>query len=126
MKGNNFLKKGCFVKIIIVLTVLIALVLFLVQNYFDELILKPGEKLIKGFVFEGINREMKNVKETPEKDSLRVLMDNFVHSRIKNKKEININGEEMEKLVDSAKLIFADSLITADELEKIKKLFESQ
>lgn len=120
------MKKGCFVKIIIVLTVLIALVLFLVQNYFDEFILKPGEKLIKGFVFEGINREMKNVKETPEKDSLRVLMDNFVHSRIKNKKEININGEEMEKLVDSAKLIFADSLITADELEKIKKLFESQ
>ncbi len=119
------MKKGCFVKIIIALTVLIAVVLFLVQNYFDEFILKPGEKLIKGVVFEGFNREMKNVKETPEKDSLRVLMDNFVHSRIKNKKEISINGEEMEKLVDSAKIIFADSLITADELEKIKKLFES-
>jgi hypothetical protein len=120
------LKKGCFVKIIIVLTVLIAVVLFLAQNYFDELILRPGEKLIKGFVFKGINREMRYVKETPEKDSLKVLMDNFVHNRLKNKKEISINGEEMKKLVDSVKIFFADSLITADELEKIKKLFESE
>jgi hypothetical protein len=120
------LKKGCFVKAVIIVTVLLAVVLFLLQNYFDELILKPGEKIIKGLVFKGVIKEMEHVKESPEKDSLRVLLDNFIQRKFKKKENININGEEINQLADSVKKAFADSMLSADELEKIKKLLESK
>lgn len=118
------MKKGCFVKIIIVLTIVLAVVLFLLQNYFDDIILKPGEKFIKGIVFNGLNKEMEDVKESPEKDSLRVLMDNFVHRKLTAHEEIKVNSEELESLIDSVKTAFEDSLVTWDEIDKIKKWFE--
>ncbi|HVO76274.1 MAG TPA: hypothetical protein VMT35_19790 [Ignavibacteriaceae bacterium] len=119
------MKKGCFIKTVIIFTVLIAAVLFLIQN-FPDIFLKPGEKFIKGLVFKGFTKELEHVKETPEKDSLKVLIDNFVHNRFKSKKNIEINSDEMEELVDSVKSTFADSLITPGELQNIKKLFESK
>jgi hypothetical protein len=119
-------KKGCFVKIIIVLTVLVAVILFLLQNYFDDLVLKPGEKFITGLMFDGLKREMEHVKETPEKDSLIALMDNFVHHKFKNKEQINLNGEKIEDLVDSVKTAFEDSVISREEIEKITELFENK
>lgn len=119
------MKKGCFVKAVIILTVLIAAVLFLIQN-FPDVFLKPGEKLIKGLMFKDFTKEMEHVRETPEKDSLRLYMNNFVHNKFKNKKNIEINGDEMKKIIDSVKIIFADSLISPAELQKIKTLFESE
>jgi len=118
-------KKGCFVKIIIVLTVIVAAALFLIQNYGDELIFKPGEKFIKSLVFKDVTRQLEYVRETPEKDSLKALLDNFIHARVRNKEEIKINSEEIESLVDSVEIFLKDSLITDNEIEKVKRLFDN-
>ncbi len=119
------MKKGCFVKIIIVLTVIVAAALFLIQNYGDELIFKPGEKFIKSLVFKDVTKQLEYVRETPEKDSLKALLDNFIHARVRNKEEIKINSEEIESLVDSVEIFLKDSLITDNEIEKVKRLFDN-
>ena len=76
------MKKGCFLKIIIILTILIAAILYVVENHFDDFIRKPGEKIIKDLVFKDVNREMEYVKNSPEKDSLKVMINSFIYNKI--------------------------------------------
>ena len=116
------MKKGCFLKIIIVLTILIAGVLYIFENHFDDFILKPGENIIKDLVFSDINKKMEFVRNTPEKDSLRILINQFVSDKLH--KEHKLDGGEIEKLIDSVSSVLNDSTISIDELDNLKSLFK--
>ena len=118
------MRKGCFLKIIITLTILIAVVLFIVENHFDDFIRKPGEKIIKDLVFKDVNREMEFVKNTPEKDSLKSLIDNFIYNKLH--KEHRINTEEIADLIDSVKMVLKDSVINSAEIGKLKLIFKKE
>ena len=115
------MKKGCFLKIIIILTVLIAAILYVVENHFDDFIRKPGEKIIKDLVFKDVNREMEYVKNSPEKDSLKVMINSFIYNKIH--KEHTLNTGEIEDIVDSVEEVLKDSAISPAELENLKSIF---
>ena len=115
------MKKGCFLKIIIILTILIAAILYVVENHFDDFIRKPGEKIIKDLVFKDVNREMEYVKNSPEKDSLKVMINSFIYNKIH--KEHSLNTGEIEDIVDSVKEVLKDSAISPAELENLKLIF---
>ena len=116
------MKKGCFLKIIIILTILIAAVLYIFENHFEDFILKPGENIIKDLVFTDINKKMEFVRNTPEKDSLKVLIDKFVSYKLH--KEHKLNSEEFKDLIDSVSGALNDSIISLDELDNLKSLFK--
>ena len=118
------MKKGCFLKIIIILTILIAVVLYVVENHFDDLIRKPGEKIIKDLVFKDVNREMEFVKSSPEKDSLKSLINSYVFEKIHN--EHRFNSSEIENLVDSVKAVLKDSTISSYELKHLNSIFKKE
>jgi uncharacterized protein (DUF2267 family) len=118
------MKKGCFLKIIIILTILIAAVLYVVENHFDDFIRKPGEKIIKDLVFKDVNREMEYVKNSPEKDSLKVMINSFIYNKIH--KEHKLNTGEIENIVDSVQEVLKDSIISAAELENLKSIFKKE
>ncbi len=116
------MKKGCFLKIIIILTIFIAVVLYIFENHFDDFILKPGENIIKDLVFNDINKKMEFVRNTPEKDSLKVLINRFVYNKLH--KEHKLNNEEFEDLIDSVSSALNDSVISINELDNLKSLFK--
>ena len=118
------MKKGCFLKIIIILTIFIAAILYIVENHFDDLIRKPGEKIIKDLVFKDVNREMEFVRNSPEKDSLKVLINNFIYDKIH--KEHKLNTKEIENMVDSVKEVLKDSTISPAELENLTSIFKKE
>jgi len=118
------MKKGCFLKIIIILTILIAAVLYVVENHFDDFIRNPGEKIIKDLVFKDVNREMEYVKNSPEKDSLKVMINSFIYNKIH--KEHKLNTGEIENIVDSVQEVLKDSTISAAELENLKSIFKKE
>jgi hypothetical protein len=115
------MKKGCFLKIVIIITILIAAILYIFENHFNDFILKPGENIIKDIVFKDINTKMKFVKATPEKDSLSVLINNFIHNKIH--KEHKLESKELEVLTDSVETVLRDSLVSRNELDHLKILF---
>ncbi len=118
------MKKGCFLKIIITLTIFIAAVLYIVENHFDDFIKKPGEKIIKDLVFKDVNREMEFVKNSPEKDSLKVLINNFVYNKIH--KEHRLNSGEIEDIIDSVEEVLKDSTISKVELKNLESIFKKE
>ena len=114
------MKKGCFIKIIIVLTIIIAAILYILQNHLDDVVINPGKKLISDLIVGGIDDELNYIKETPEKDSLRFLLKEYLKDKISKTKEINTS--DLNSLIDSIKVIVTDTLITKNDLNRIKEL----
>ena len=118
------MKKGCFLKVIIILTILIAAALYVLENHFDDFIRKPGEKIINDLVFNDVNREMEFVKNSPEKDSLKVLINSFIFNKIH--KEHRLSSGEIENIVDSIKSALKDSTISPVEIDNLKSIFKKE
>ena len=113
-------KKGCFLKIIIALTIIIAVILYIVQNHLDDVVINPAKKVISSFMVSGAFKHLTYIKETPEKDSLKILLKDYVKDKISKSK--SINTDDLDWLLDSIKVVATDSLITKDDLNKIKEL----
>lgn len=116
------MKKGCFLKVIIILTILTAAVLYIVQNHFDELILNPGKKIVKSIMMSGVEENLANVKENIEKDSTRFLIENYINNAFSEKNEINSN--EIEWIIDSLNFYIQDSIIDNSDFQKIKEIIK--
>jgi len=114
------MKKGCFIKIIIVLTIIIAAILYILQNHLDDVVINPGKKLISDLIVGGIDDELNCIRETPEKDSLRFLLKEYLKDKISKTKEINTG--DLNWIIDSIKVIVTDTLITQNNLNRIKEL----
>jgi len=114
------MKKGCFIKIIIVLTIIIAAILYILQNHLDDVVINPGKKLISDLIVGGIDDELNYIRETPEKDSLRFLLKEYLKDKITKTKEINTG--DLNWIIDSIKVIVTDTLITQNNLNRIKEL----
>jgi tRNA C32,U32 (ribose-2'-O)-methylase TrmJ len=113
------MKKGCFIQIIVVLTIVTAAVLYIVNNKFDEIIFNPSKSLI----VNQITKDLNYVKDTPEKDSLRSLITNYIN----NLKSIkSISKEPIEKFVDSLKVALQDSIIDKREYKNLSKILKSK
>ena len=91
------MKKGCFIKSIIILTILVAAVLYVVQNKFDDFILKPGKKFLLPVIKNDFNKKIEQINPSPERDSLIVLLNNYFVSLKKNK-NINKNDWIIKKI----------------------------
>ncbi len=113
-------KKGCFLKIIIALTIIIAAILYVIQNHLDDVVINPAKKVISDFMVSGAGNQLKFIKETPEKDSLRILLKNYVKDKISKTK--SLDTDDLDWLIDSIKVVVTDSLITKEDLNKIQEI----
>ena len=130
------MKKGCFLKSIIILTILLAAVLYLFEHHFDDLIIKPGKGILKDIALKKITKKFDHIKETPEKDSLKTLINDFVESKInkigidkdkKNTKDRNINiniDDDINKLMDSLNIYLNDNIVDKNDLKKITDILK--
>jgi hypothetical protein len=113
------MKKGCFIKMIIILTIFTAAVVYIIQNKFDEFVLNPGKKFLKEFTEEQINQELSHIKPSAEKDSLiNITKDFFGNSAISK----DFSPEKIDKIEEEFELVIRDSIIQPDELQKLKLL----
>ncbi len=117
------MKKGCFITAIAVTTIIIGAALYIFQNHFDSLVLKPGKKIIAGFVKDELREKLKFVKDSKEKMELKELVKKYSE----NPKVLEqFNQEDLEQLISEIKYAITDSVITKSELEKIKQIIESK
>jgi len=115
------LKKSCFLKFIIIFTIVLASILYLVQNKFDELFLEPGKKLVLSVIEENWNSELGYVNDSPEKDSLKTLLQFYI-SGIESTEFLS--DERAEAVINYLEQTFKDSLIDYEELSHINNLIK--
>jgi len=100
---------------------LVAAILYIIQNHLDDLV-KPGKKIIKDLVMSDIEDDFIYVKAGPEKDSLKIILENYLTEKLENADEIsdkdfNWLGVYLNKMAE-------DSVIDEYELEKFKELIK--
>ncbi len=113
------MKKGCFVKTIIFLTILTAVILYLAKYKFNEFIFNPGKRLVVG----QINREFKKIKDSPEKESLKVQLDNYIMGI---KSLDSLNNKKLNTFVDSLKIALEDSAISKKEYRSLSHILKDK
>jgi arsenate reductase-like glutaredoxin family protein len=113
------MRKGCFVTLIVTLTIIVAAVLYIFQNHFDSLIMNPGKKIIASFIKNEFDSKLMIVVDSPEKQELKKLIEDYSNNIEKFK---NVNEDDINKLIDSIDAAISDSLIYKAELEEIKQL----
>ena len=116
------MKKGCFIKLVFIITILIASVLYIIQNKFDDIFLNPGKKLISELIEDNWETELGYITGSAEKDSLKSLL-NFYVEGIKSVNDISENKHE--KLFELLEITFKDSLITKRELLELTEIVKS-
>ena len=115
------MKKGCFLKFIFIFTIVLASIIYLVQNKFDELFLDQGKEFVLSVIEENWNTELGYIADSPEKDSLKNLL-HFYISAIESTEYLS--GERTEAVVNYLEQTFKDSLIDIEELSHINKLIK--
>jgi ribosomal protein L19E len=113
------MKKSCFIRSIIILTILTAVILYLVTHKFNEVVLNPGKSLI----INQINRNLEYVKDSPEKDSLQALIKSYI---LGVKKVDNLSEASIGEFVDSLKVALSDSVIDKHEYKSLYKILKNK
>ena len=107
------MKKGCFIKIVIFLTIIVASITYIFQNKFNDFIFIPGKKVILPIFINDFNKNLAYVKDGPKKDSLNLLIKNY----LENSRNINeLSEDSLKPFVREIYSIIADSTITSSEL----------
>ncbi len=109
------MKKGCFIRSIVILTILIAAILYIVKNKFNDFVLTPG----KNWIAAQLDDEFNAIKPSPEKDSLKAAVSNYF-SGVRNLDELK--GKQIKNIMVSIQEIIGDSVINHIELSKIKEM----
>lgn len=140
------MKKGCFIKLIIAFTIIVAAALYIIKNHFDDLVIKPGKKILKEMAIENLDKKLAPIKNTPEKDSLKVLINMYVENKINNidfsedndsTDDVNIGFDfsntgkseveaEIHLISDSLDSFLKDNIIDENELLKFKEILKEK
>ena len=115
------MKKGCFIKSIIFLTIIIAVVLYIIQHKFDEFVFSPGKAAAKEIFKVQWEEDLAFVRESDQKDSLKLILENYIDQL----KWTDLEEENNQYLIDKAETIFSDSVITSQEIDKIIEIIEN-
>jgi type IV secretory pathway VirD2 relaxase len=111
------MKKSCFIRSVFVLTIITGVIVYLVQTKWDTI-----KNLLADVPRKGIEKTLVKYKESPEKDTLKALLDDFFTKRLVNFNQLNNNM--FDPLVTSLKESSPDSLINTEKLNQIKQILK--
>lgn len=115
------MKKGCFLTVVITLTIIAGIIFYLIKNHSEIF-----ENFARERVIEAANRElsneMKNVDKSVYKDSLVVVIDNYI-DEIK-KEKFKKAMQNFSAIMNEAKSITGDHKVDSLEYKAFKILVE--
>ena len=111
------MKKSCFIRSVFILTIITGIIVYLVQTKWDTI-----KSMLAGVPRKGIEKTLIIYKDSPEKDSLKLLLDDFFKKRLVNLNQFNNNM--FDPLVNSLKDISYDSSISKNKLNQIKQILK--
>ena len=111
------MKKGCFLTVIIFLTIVLIVVFYLVKFYGEDLLDVGKEKLVE-FAQEKIYNDITDLQENEYVDSLKFVVNNYFND-LENL-DVGSELEKIEEFTDNFEVILMDSKIDSTEFDFIK------
>jgi tRNA C32,U32 (ribose-2'-O)-methylase TrmJ len=117
------MKKGCFIQSVVIVTILIAVAVYIIKYKLDDWLVKPGKELILTELSNNWEKETAYIKESVEKDSLKSLMKYYLENIKTMKEVVNLDEEIFLNELDRAT---EDSFITKKEISKLSSLLKKE
>ncbi|MCB9206927.1 MAG: hypothetical protein H6611_06415 [Ignavibacteriales bacterium] len=113
------MKKGCFISVIIFLTILLMVIFYTVRFHGNE-ILEAGKDTLVELAISKIHSDINNLESNDYVDSLKIVVDNYFENldSLDIKKEL----EKIEEFSDDIEVIFLDSKIDSAEFDFITNI----
>ncbi len=115
------MKTGCFLKGFIISTILLAAVLYIAINKFDDYLARPVKEYLVGMAKSEFIKELDSLKLEVPKDSITSFLDNAGETIISLP---GFSNEKISSFADSLGRVFADQTVTARELERLQYLLK--
>ncbi len=116
------MKPGCFLKTLIVGTILLATAIYIITNKGKEWFVDPIKENILASAFDSLPNELKGLKDTKEKLMLVERIDSLVTLFKSDTSGVSINFTKVEKFFETLKDYSKDSLLTSKEYAFLKKM----
>jgi hypothetical protein len=111
------MKKSCFIRSVFVLTIVTGVIVYLVQTKWDSI-----KNMLADVPRKGIEKSLVKFKESPEKDTLKTLLDEFFTKHLVNFN--SFSNKMFDPLVTSLTNFSSDSLLEGYELNQIKQILK--
>jgi hypothetical protein len=111
------MKKSCFIRSVFVLTIVTGVIVYLVQTKWDSI-----KNMLADVPRKGIEKSLVKFKESPEKDTLKTLLDEFFTKHLVNFN--SFSNKMFDPLVTSLTNFSSDSLLDGYELNQIKQILK--
>ncbi len=113
------MKKGCFLTVIVVLTVILIGVFYLVRFHGEELIELGKDKLVE-FAQNQIESDIEKLDDNEYVDSLKIVIGNYFEDI--DKLDVEKELERIEEFSDDFEVILMDSKIDSAEFDFITNI----
>jgi len=115
------MKKSCFIQAVVVVTIFVAVAVYIIQYKLDDWFIKPTKDFLTSEVIKNWDDEAKLINDSVHKDSLKALIIYYIDN-IKSMKEV-VNLDE-EKFLTEIKIVIQDSVITDEDISKLTMLLK--
>ncbi len=113
--------KGCFFKIIILFTVVVAILFYVFKYHGDEIWDWGSEKLIE-YAMQSIRENVEDLDASEYKDSLKVMVsEQFDKIKEMDWKEIS---EETKSFFEKTEQFIEDNVIDSEEYKELKRIIK--
>lgn len=117
------MKKGCFIKSVVIVTIFVGVIAYLIQNNFNNWFLEPGKKMLVQQIAENWKTEATFIKDSEQKDSVGILLQ-FYFKNIKTMEEV-VNLEN-DLFLSELEDVIKDSVVTDNEVTKLTQILKKE
>jgi len=117
------MKKSCFIQAVVIVTILIAAIIYVIQYKLEDWFIKPGKKFLISEAVKNLDNEVSYIQESVQKDSLKSLM-KYYFENIKTMEEV-VNLDE-EIFINEFEAVIEDSILTDEEISKLTMLLKRE
>lgn len=117
------MKKGCFIKSVVIVTIFVGVIAYLIQNNFNSWFLEPGKKMLVQQIAENWTTEATFIKDSEQKDSVGILLQ-FYFKNIKTMEEV-VNLEN-DLFLSELEDVIEDSIVTDNEVTKLTQILKKE
>ncbi|MCE1190411.1 MAG: hypothetical protein LWX56_14880 [Ignavibacteria bacterium] len=114
------MKAGCFIKGLVIVTILVAATLYVISNYWSE-IENYGKKRIVEYYLSKLDDSIDSLKSSTEKTELINTLHSYKQAVLLSKK---IETNKLVEVVDSLNIIVQDHQLSTEKLIEIKEYLQ--
>jgi len=113
------MRKGCFIKAVIIITILTAVIFYWIDHEGKEFLFQQGKSLAKKYIVDDFENQFNFIKDSPQKDSLETVLNNTLFNLEKFR---DLSDKELDIIYSKFKVSLNDSIITSTELKELNIL----